>query len=208
MKERDALKKVAKDNAQKDSWDKYKKIRNKVTNRLKQEELRFKKEKMKDCMGCPAKTWKVAKRLMSWSSSGPPTQLEHRVAGSIQFVTKAFDIANLMNDFFIDKVQNIVKCLQAVPENLSGCLKIMRGREISLSVEYIPVKKVRKLLSKLKTKTSTSVDQLDNYAVKLVADIIAEPLHHVITLSLMQQQFPACWKLTKSIPLHKKRFTS
>ena len=56
----------------------------------------------------------------------------------------------------------------------------------------------------LKNKTSTSVDQLDNYAVKLVADHIAGPLHHVITLSVLQQKFPTGWKYTKIVPLHKK----
>ena len=51
------------------------------------------------------------------------------------------------------------------------------------------------------------MDQLDNYAVKLAADYVAGPLHHVITLSLMQQRFPVGWKYTKIIPLHKKKST-
>ena len=41
-----------------------------------------------------------------------------------------------------------------------------------------------------------AVDQLDNYAVKVAADYIAGPLHHVITLSLMQQKFPQEWKFS------------
>ena len=52
-----------------------------------------------------------------------------------------------------------------------------------------------------------TVDQLDNYAVKLAADYVAGPLHHVITLSLMQQRFPEGWKYTKIVPLHKKKST-
>ena len=48
------------------------------------------------------------------------------------------------------------------------------------------------------------MDELDSYAVKLSADHIAEPLHHIITLSLMHRKFPAGWKYTKLIPLHKK----
>ena len=45
---------------------------------------------------------------------------------------------------------------------------------------------------------------MDSYAVRLSADHIAEPLHHIITLSLMQRRFPTGWKFTKVIPLHKK----
>ena len=51
---------------------------------------------------------------------------------------------------------------------------------------------------------STSIDELDNYAVKITADIIAEPLHHIVTLSILQNKFPSCWKYGKIIPLHKK----
>ena len=57
---------------------------------------------------------------------------------------------------------------------------------------------------KLKTSKSLSVDELDNFAVKHAADFIAEPLHHIINLSIMQSKFPTSWKLSKIIPLHKK----
>ena len=110
-----------------------------------------------------------------------------------------------MNEFCISKVQTIVAGLSNIPPDLSGCKKVMNGRNISLSLRFVTVAKVRKLLSSLKNKTSTSVDQLDNYSVKLAADIIAGPLHHVITLSIMQQKFPTGWKYTKIVPLHKKK---
>ena len=109
-----------------------------------------------------------------------------------------------MNNFFLSKVQSILHGLKLEPPSLEGCQQIMGNKKISLSLRYIPVKKVKHLLRSLKNKTSTSMDQLDNYAVKLAANYIAEPLHHVITLSLMQNKFPSGWKLTKIVPLHKK----
>ena len=87
-----------------------------------------------------------------------------------------------MNQFFISKVQNIVKGLKDVPTNLNGCRKMMSGKNLSLSMRFVTVQKVRKLIGSLKNKTSSSVDQLDSYAVKVAADYIAEPLHHLITL--------------------------
>ena len=48
------------------------------------------------------------------------------------------------------------------------------------------------------------MDELDTYAVKISADQIAKPLHHIITLSIIQNKFPTGWKYTKLIPLHKK----
>ena len=45
---------------------------------------------------------------------------------------------------------------------------------------------------------------MDNYCIKISADVIAEPLHHIITLSIIQRKFPTSWKNSKVIPLHKK----
>ena len=112
-----------------------------------------------------------------------------------------------MNEFFITKVQNIVANLGTLPIDLRSCKKLMLGRNLSLGLKFVTVKKVKKLLKGLKNKTSTSVDQLDNFAVKLAANYIAGPLHHVITLSIMQQKFPSGWKFTKIVPLHKKEST-
>jgi hypothetical protein len=40
--------------------------------------------------------------------------------------------------------------------------------------------------------------------VKLAADYIDKQLHHIISLSIMQNRFPTSLKFTKLIPLHKK----
>ena len=110
-----------------------------------------------------------------------------------------------MNEFFISKVRNIVKGLTKLPRDLSGCRRLMQGKNISFSVRFVTIRKIRKLLGSLKMKTSSSLDQLDNYAVKLAADYVAGPLHHVVTLSLMQSRFPQSWKYTNIVPLHKKK---
>ena len=63
---------------------------------------------------------------------------------------------------------------------------------------------VEKLLRNLKNSKSISVDELDSFSVKLSSKYIAVPVHHIVTLSLMQKRFPTSWKFTKVIPLHKK----
>ena len=210
MAKRDKLKEEAKamdnsDPSQAELWGQFRRLRNQVNNRTKQEEMMYKKSKAQQCEGCPKKTWGLAKRLMNWDAPGPPCQLEVEENGRITLFTKAKDLAKIMNEFFIWKVQNIVRGLRDVPTNLDGCKKIMQDRNLSLSLKFVTVEKVKKLLGSLKNKTSTSIDQLDNYSVKLAADFIAKPLHHIISLSIMQKKFPACWKLTKIVPLHKKK---
>ena len=70
----------------------------------------------------------------------------------------------------------------------------MQGKTCHLSLKHVSVIKVNKLLKSLKNSKSTAIDELDNFCVKAAADIIDKPLHHVITLSILQSKFPRSWK--------------
>ena len=70
-----------------------------------------------------------------------------------------------MNEYFIEKVINIVISLKKVPIDLSGCSQIMFGKRLALSLDHVSVQKVHKLLCSLKNETSSSVDDLDNLSV-------------------------------------------
>ena len=130
---------------------------------------------------------------MGWKSSGTLCQLE--IDGVL--VTKGGTIANKINDLFINKVETIRKGLKKVPEKLGECSRIMLGQKSRLSLNHVKVNMVTKLLKNLKSSKCTSMYELDIYAVKLSAELIAKPLHHAITLSIMQNKFPSCWKCTK-----------
>ena len=69
---------------------------------------------------------------------------------------------------------------------------------------YVTLSKVKKLLQNLKSSKSLSIDELDNYSLKVSAEEICRPVHHIVTLSLLQCKFPTVWKYSKIIPLHKK----
>ena len=213
MKERDTWKTKAKELAvanpgeasdeQRLAWEEYKKLRNKINNKKRFEERDYKREKIEENIDDPAKVWNTTKRFMNWKSTGTPSQLEV----NHQLVTSAKLIAGLMNQFFVDKVRLIRNGMGQVVTNLGHCMEIMTNKRCRLSLHYITVTKVRKLLRSLSNSRSTAIDELDNYSVKVAADVIASPLHHIISLSLMQQKFPSSWKYAKILPLHKKLST-
>jgi hypothetical protein len=60
------------------------------------------------------------------------------------------------------------------------------------------------VIKKLKSSKSLAVDELDSYSLKISADIVGPAIHHLITLSIMQNKFPEPWKYAKVLPLHKK----
>ena len=183
------------------AWLKFKTLRNKINNRLKFEEISYKRNNINACLGDPAKVWSTAKSYMNWNSSdGPPSQLW--VGGAL--VTKASIIAAEMNDFFINKVDNIRKSIAFIPNNFSKCYELMRGKHCKLWLQHVTVDKVTRLLKKLKNSKSTGVDGLDSYCIKVSAELIAQPLHHIVCLSIIQCKFPTMWKFSKIIPLHKK----
>ena len=138
---------------------------------------------------------------MNWTKSGgAPSQL----LDDGMLVTKASVIATKMNEFFIKKVNDIKLGIHSLPNTFEKCHEIMRGRKIGLEMHYVLLFKVLKILKGLKASKSTSIDTLDSYSVKISAEVIAQPLHHIICLSIMQQKFPSEWKYSKVIPLHKK----
>ena len=178
----------------------YKYYRNKINNPKKIEQKLFKSEKMTENLDSAEQTWKTAKLFMNWKSQGSPSQLE--INGKL--VTKAIEIATHVNEFFVEKVKRIRDNIVNIPANYSTCHNIMEGKICNLSLSHVTVKKVRQLLKNLKTSKSTSIDELDNFIVKISADVIAEPVHHLFTLSILQEKFPSCWKYGKIIPPHKK----
>ena len=213
MATRDKWKKTARDLAvigngtvseeEKKAWKNYKILRNKVNNKKRYDETEFKKKKLEENIDCPDKTWRTAKNFMNWKGTGPPSQIE--VDG--QLVTKAKLIADHMNKFFISKVNTIRKGMQVVGWQLSSCREIMTGKTCRLGLHHVTQKQVNTLIHSLSRSRSLAIDELDNFSVKVAADLITKPLHHIVTLSIMQQRFPSQWKHSKVLPLHKKDST-
>ena len=210
IKERDEWKEVAKrlavenpctpaNEEQLKAWNKYKKLRNTINNKKRHEENEYKHGKVMENIESSEKTWRTAKQFMEWRQQGPPHQLQvgHKL------VTSARLIAQHINEFFIDKVLKIREGLGSAAPNFYSCLNIMEGKACKLSLGHVSIAKVVKLLKKLKNTKSTAVDDLDNFSVKISAEIIAQPLHHIITLSIMQCKFPTNWKFSKIVPLYK-----
>ena len=86
----------------------------------------------------------------------------------------------------------------------ASCQTVMSNKNCKLYLQFVSKSVVTKLLCNLSNGRCSAIEGLDNYSVKIAANVIAEPLHHIITLSIMQDKFPTEWKNSKVIPLHKK----
>ena len=183
-----------------EAWQKYKELRNKVNNTKRNEEYKFKRSKIEENIEDPNSMWGTVKGFMDWKRSGTPSQI---VVNNVLY-KKAKDVAKLMNEFFISKVENLRRGFGGQNLNLTHCRQAMKNKKCSLGLEFVSVKQVKKLLKNLKSSKAVAIDELDSYSLKISADIIAAPVHHLVTLSIMQRRFPTAWKYSKVLPLHKK----
>ena len=117
---------------------------------------------------------------------------------------KAAEVSNLMNEFFIGKIKGHKKNFNFDNIDLSSCQNMMLSKNCSLGLNFISVKKVEKMILNLKSSKAVATDELDSFSLKISARLVAVPIHHIITLSIMQQQFPSPWKFSKVLPLHNK----
>ena len=205
MKTRDYWKQVAKDlpphsSEQIHAWQEFKKFRNKVNNRKKFEECNYKAEKIMDVADSPDLMWQSAKTFMGWTSQGPPQQIQ---VDNV-LLTSARKISQTMNEYFVGKVKKIRAVMSDAPLPVASLKDFMMGKNCKMQLRHVNLFKVKKILKGLSSSRSTGIDELDNYSLKLAADIVFQPIHHIVCLSIIQCKFPDIWKYSKVIPLHKK----
>ena len=167
---------------QEDAWRQYRKYRNQINNRKRHEQKLYKAEKLTEVADSPGIVWKTAKSFMGWKSPGTPSQIKV----NNELITSAKEIAQHMNEYFIQKVLDIRSGMQVADFSLSRVKGIMGNKNCKLQLSHINVGKVKKILMSLSSSRSTSIDELDNYSLKLAAEYISLPIHHIVCLSIIQ----------------------
>ena len=63
---------------------------------------------------------------------------------------------------------------------------------------------VKKVIQKLKKKISSGFDEISAEILKMGAEVLVEPLTHIINRSIETGKFPTQWKHSKVCPIYKK----
>ena len=144
--------------------------------------------------------WKTVKGWLGWGGGGPPTQL----FSNGRLVTSPAGLGTAMNKFFVDKIRRLRASIPRVfSDPLARMKEAMLNRQCSFKVKPVSEADVLKLITNLKNSSATGVDHIDTRTVKLVADLLAPPLAHIINLSVSTSTFPEIWKFAKVVPLLK-----
>ena len=147
------------------------------------------------------------KSWLNWTTSGAPTQLFHK--GKLENSPK--NLAECMNTYFIDKINNFINDMPATEEDpLANLSKLMSGgnrtfkfkpdRNRTFKWKPVHPETVNKLISNLKNSGSVGLDYIDTRIIKLVKTEILPAVTHIINLSIKYSIFSSQFKKSKSDP--------
>ena len=191
IKARDEAHKVAVETKCRDDWKKYKKVRNSIVNRLQYEESKWRQSWFDACASDSSRTWKNVKGVLNWKSSGSPSKLFHK--GALK--TKAQEVADCQNEFFIEKVQKIRNNLPPPKSNpLSKLQCLMKDRQCSFTLSMVYPNEVDSIISSLNNTSAFGFDHIDTSILKLIKSEILSAVTHIINLSISTKKFPQSWK--------------
>ena len=119
ISKRNEIQKVAALNPNSESWNKFKKLRNEVTKKLRLEQKTWQKESLSKCEGSSRDQWQHILGWLDWKNCGSPTQLFYEG----KLINKPSEIADAQNEYFINKVGLIQ---QKLPHSGSDPLAILK----------------------------------------------------------------------------------
>ena len=93
------------------------------------------------------------KGFLGWSSGGPPTQLIDTQTGKL--ISKPLELANLMNNFFIDKVKKLRENIPHTVGNPIDRIKaLLKNRSCTFSLKPVHPDVIKEIIEKLTNKKS------------------------------------------------------
>ena len=141
------------------------------------------------------------KNWLGWNSGGPPSQLV--INGELK--NKPKEMADCMNDFFVQKVNELRARIPACRVDPLDRVKLaMKDRNCSLQLKAVHPEEVSKIIKGMKTSKTCGLDNIDSYVLKVACEELTPGITHIVNLSISERKFPALWKNSKVIPLFKK----
>ena len=172
-----------------------------MTSQLRLEEQVWQKEKLQNCSEKPGEQWQQVLGWLGWKNGGSPSQLFFNG----KLINKPLEIANCLNKYFIDKVENIFKNIPSqVSDPLEKLKNLMKNRTSVFKLKTVHPDDIELIMRNLKNSKSAGLDTIDSQIIKLSLPYILPAVTHVINLSIVNCHFPSQWKVAKIIPLHKK----
>lgn len=189
------------DNAKKEKkYCKYKKLRNKCNSLTRKETLEANGKRLDND---PTEVWNLIDEL-----GGEEKDETIRLKTGDRYVSEDL-VPSLFLDFFIEKVHKLRESLNPNKRdrylNAKQLAKKLRLRWEAFSFHEVSFKRVRMAIKKVKKSDSRDMDGLSTRILAFCGEVIVPPLTKIINQSIREAKFPEDWKLSRVVPLHKKK---
>ena len=179
--------------------DKFKKF-NALYNKLKRmSKINHYKDAFEENKHDIKQTWSILNKAIGKQQNKNNFPPEFVIDG--QSITDRGNIANAFNEYFSnigtltgENVKNVTKGFNEFMP--APCVE-------SMFLEPVESESIIQTARKLKSKSSTGHDDLSTKIIKLTINEIAEPLAHIINMSLTSGIVPTNMKIAKVIPIYK-----
>ena len=137
----------------------------------------------------PKKSWSVLRNL-----SGLEPKKSDRIflRDGDKLEDRPEKVAQIMNKYFVDKVENIVRDHPPDPVLASAYTeRYLKAKKIGF-MEFKPVEKgvIRKIIGQLSSTRAVGTDGISVILIKMVVDILAPFITYIINLSIVTSTYP------------------
>ena len=174
-------------------------FRNRVNREIKQSKKSYYTLYFENHKNNIRKTWEGIRNIVNLKNTTNYGISQLNINGKI--INEPKDIANSMNNFFVNIGAETEKCVPKV--NHTSPDKFLKNRnQFNFIIAHISEEEILDIIKKLPNK-GTGPASIPLKLLKIVADLIVIPFCNIINLSFSTGIFPDNLKVAKVLPLHK-----
>lgn len=180
----------------------YKRYRNYLRNLLQSLKNEYESKELANNKNNSKGLWKAIRRISNSKSKCDSTsELSKVKAESPQ------ESANFCNEYFANVGERLANKLlsqnKRTQEDLMQQLNLGSTSSYSFFLQPTDIYEVDRIIMHLKNDSAAGIDGLNPALIKAIRFEIANPLTHVLNLSISSGSFPANWKKAMVVPIHK-----
>ena len=145
-----------------------------------------------------SKLWEVLNKQCGLKSTSV-SEIAIKINGKI--ITKKADLVKVFSKYYKDEANRLKGLLNY---SVNDHKQYLTPKTFTWDLATVTREEVLLIIKKLKNKRSTGFDNISNFIIKQIGDIIAGPVSKIVNDCIRESIFPNKLKIAKIIPIYKK----
>ena len=199
IKKRDMLLKKARKSQTESDWSEFKRVKNKVTELIRDTKSNYFKQKVSESKNNTKKLWNLIKCLSK--DDADRRAVITNLTENAECICDQKTIAEILNNFFVEQPQNLTADLENA--TLLHSLPTIGQNSSEFEIPFISQKDVAEILLSIPSHKTTDNDGISAKLLKIAAPGIIPSLTKLLNHCLHTKTFPNVWKVAKVTPVFK-----